>query len=76
MTPKLMSAYPETNRGWLVINDGTYKEMMNHAFGLDGYLFEEHKSKPELKRMQSYQFGALRRLYIEQLIFYEDLAEY
>lgn len=37
LTPKLISAYPETNRGYLVINDATYKEMMSHSFGLKDY---------------------------------------
>jgi hypothetical protein len=37
---------------------------------------EHGRTKPPLRRNQSYQFGEQDRVYIEQLIFYEDALCY
>jgi hypothetical protein len=53
-------------------------EMATHAFG-DGIKVKMcDKTNAVFKplRVSSYQFGGLRRIYTEQLVFYEDLSEY
>jgi|LakMenE01Jun11ns_1017448.scaffolds.fasta_scaffold9604368_2 hypothetical protein len=52
-------------------------ELMNQAFGgINELKLKKSERKPELERLQCYQIGAERRLYIEMLIFYEDKANF
>ena len=61
----------------LEISVSTMYEMSAHAFGLDGIQFYTAVNPNPKKELQisSYQFGGLRRIYTEQLIFSENLAD-
>ncbi len=59
----------------LEISVSTMYEMSAHAFGLDGIQFYTAVHPKEQLQISSYQFGGLRRIYTEQLIFSENLAD-
>ena len=59
----------------LEISVSTMYEMSSHAFGLDGIQFYTAVIPKEHLQISSYQFGGLRRIYTEQLIFSENLAD-
>lgn len=59
----------------LEISVSTMYEMSAHAFGLEGIQFYTAVNPKEPLQISSYQFGGLRRIYTEQLIFSENLAD-
>ena len=49
--------------------------MSSHAFGLQGIPYYCDEKPRELLQISQYQFGGLRRIYTEQLVYSENLAD-
>lgn len=63
------SAESKESRGMLDISESTLNEMSSHTFGLEGIPYYVDKEPRKNVSISQYQFGGLRRIYTEQLVF-------